>query len=145
MAATKTPTKTPRVKANASPLSKFFQSYQKDAEKTVNDPKRLATVIQAVRTKMKQHQKNPGALKPVWHDLETMVSLAESHAKGTSTGASGNGLVLSTAAMLYLTQPGDFVPDWIPEVGLNDDAAVIGMIGQTIRDDLEKHRKNSSK
>ena len=41
---------------------------------------------------------------------------------------------------LYMIMPIDFIPDWIPFVGIIDDAAVLGLMYKQLKKDLEKYR-----
>jgi uncharacterized membrane protein YkvA (DUF1232 family) len=50
-------------------------------------------------------------------------------------------IVAAVAAILYFVSPIDFIPDFIPVVGLVDDVFVIGFVLKKIHSDLEKYEK----
>ena len=50
-------------------------------------------------------------------------------------------IAYALGAMLYLVNPLDAIPDPIPIVGLVDDAAVIGFLVKSLKDDLDDFRR----
>ena len=49
-------------------------------------------------------------------------------------------LIASLIGPMYLVMPVDFIPDWIPFIGLIDDALIFGLIYKQLNKDLEKYR-----
>ena len=48
--------------------------------------------------------------------------------------------VLLLVAM-YAINPFDFIPDWLPVIGVIDDAAMLGFLVHSLRKDAEKFRE----
>lgn len=49
-------------------------------------------------------------------------------------------LVLLVAALIYVLSPVDFIPDFIPGIGLIDDAAVLAFLLHSMAQDLAAFR-----
>jgi len=41
----------------------------------------------------------------------------------------------------YAINPFDFIPDWLPVIGVIDDAAMVGFLVRSLRKDVEKFRE----
>lgn len=50
-------------------------------------------------------------------------------------------IALLTAALTYMASPLDFIPDWVPLAGFVDDAAVLALVFQLSRVDLNACRR----
>ena len=46
-----------------------------------------------------------------------------------------------TAALIYLVNPNDAVPDYLPGVGYLDDAAVMNFVFVSVKEDVEKYKE----
>ena len=42
---------------------------------------------------------------------------------------------------LYAINPFDFIPDWLPVIGVIDDAAMVGFLVRSLRKDVVKFRE----
>ncbi len=49
-------------------------------------------------------------------------------------------VIVGIFALLYLINPIDFVPDFIPLLGFADDIAALAFAASLIKDDLDKYR-----
>jgi uncharacterized membrane protein YkvA (DUF1232 family) len=47
-------------------------------------------------------------------------------------------LLLVTAAILYFVNPIDFIPDWIPGLGLTDDFGILVSVYSSISNEIDK-------
>jgi uncharacterized membrane protein YkvA (DUF1232 family) len=83
---------------------------------------------------------NRDVLLAVRDDLGAMVRLVASYARGEYREVPWRSLLAISACLVYLVNPADSIPDWVPATGLVDDAAFIGLIVQAIRDDLKRFR-----
>lgn len=85
-------------------------------------------------------QKNKAALQKVWDDLLTLTRLLRAWARRGYTAVPWQTLVAVTAALIYFINPFDLIPDFLPTLGLVDDATLIGLVVASIREDLSRFR-----
>lgn len=72
-------------------------------------------------------------------DVPRMISLLKDHIQKDYTDASKTSLIMIVAALLYLVNPKDIIPDKYLGVGLIDDAAVIAACIALTRKDLDAY------
>lgn len=72
-------------------------------------------------------------------DVPKMISLLKDHVQKDYTEASKASLIMIVAALLYLVNPKDLIPDKYIGVGLIDDAAVIAACIALTRKDLDAY------
>jgi len=76
----------------------------------------------------------------LWADLPLLVRLLRAWKRGNYPGLSLRTLASLAVGILYVLSPVDFVPDFIPGVGLLDDVAVLGLVLHTLAQDLAAFR-----
>jgi len=76
----------------------------------------------------------------LWSDLPLLARLLKAWKRGSYRGLSVRTLVSLTAALLYIVSPIDLIPDFIPGIGLIDDAAVLALLLHSIAQDLAAFR-----
>ena len=90
-------------------------------------------------------QKNKAALRKVWDDLLTLTRLLRAWARREYTTVPWKTLVAVTAALIYFLNPFDLIPDFLPGLGLVDDATLIGLVVASIGEDLAQFREWENK
>src|SRR5437868_11207199 len=75
--------------------------------------------------------------KECWPYLQTMLRLVRSHQRGEYNEISENALLWIVAALNYLIDPFDFIPDKTPFLGFIDDASVIEFVSDKTRQTLD--------
>ncbi|MGQ0554422.1 MAG: YkvA family protein [Nitrospiraceae bacterium] len=76
----------------------------------------------------------------LWSDLPLLVRLLNAWKEGSYRGLSVRTLVSLATALLYVLSPVDMIPDFIPGIGLIDDAAVLALLLHSIAQDLTAFR-----
>jgi uncharacterized membrane protein YkvA (DUF1232 family) len=76
----------------------------------------------------------------LWTDLPLLVRLLKAWKNGTYRGLSVRTLASLAAALLYVLSPVDLIPDFIPGIGLIDDAAVLALLLHSLAQDLAVFR-----
>ena len=76
----------------------------------------------------------------LWSDLPLLVRLLKAWKSGSYRGLSVRTIVSLVAALLYIVSPIDLLPDFIPGIGLIDDAAVLVLLLHNIAQDLAAFR-----
>jgi uncharacterized membrane protein YkvA (DUF1232 family) len=76
----------------------------------------------------------------LWTDLPLLVRLLQAWRDGRYRGLSVRTLASLAAALVYVLSPVDLIPDFIPGIGLIDDAAVLALLLHSIAQDLAAFR-----
>jgi uncharacterized membrane protein YkvA (DUF1232 family) len=82
----------------------------------------------------------PGKLKEMWADIMSMMAMLGDYLAGNYTDVPWKTIAAIAGAILYFVFPFDFIPDFIPIIGYLDDAFVIALAVDLIRDDLLDYR-----
>ena len=72
--------------------------------------------------------------------IETLINMIKDYANGNYKDIPWKAISAISAALLYLLLPTDIVPDFLPVVGLLDDAFIIGLCIKLFNDEIEKYK-----
>lgn len=89
----------------------------------------------SVFDKARKHQNE---LKGVWADLQAMLRLVRAWARRDYRKVPWRTIAVAVGALLYVLDPLDAIPDWLPGIGFIDDAGMVALMVGTIRSDLAK-------
>ena len=103
--------------------SEAFAKALTDAKSCVNDPESLDALFNQAARKAAVIPKDP--FKENWPYLQTMLRLVRAYHRGEYDQVSDGALLWIIAALNYLIDPFDLIPDKTPFLGFVDDAAVI--------------------
>ncbi len=78
-----------------------------------------------------------GQFKGNWPYLQTMLRLIRAHERGEYKEVSQDALLWIVAALNYLIDPYDLVPDIVPFLGFVDDATVVEFVTDKTRKTLD--------
>ncbi len=76
----------------------------------------------------------------LWSDLPLLLRLLRAWKDGSYRGLSVRTLASCAIALLYVLSPVDAIPDFIPGIGLIDDAAVLALLLHSLAQDLAAFR-----
>jgi len=79
-------------------------------------------------------------IRRLWFDLPLLARLLKAWKRGSYRGLSMRTIVSLAAALLYIVSPIDLMPDFIPGIGLIDDAAVLALLLHSIAQELAAFR-----
>ena len=119
-------------------IFRILKGLLRDAQSYRTDDARSAHLADDALAKA---QKNKGALSKVWNDLASLIRLLKAWAAGRYRNVPWRSVSLSIAALLYFVSPLDAMPDFLPALGLVDDAFIITWVMRTIQKDLERFRQ----
>ncbi len=119
-------------------MQALFEQFKNRASKLLEDKDKIQTTLKRAFDKAMQ---NEGPIAEVFHDLKLLLSLVKDYMSGAYREIPYGSIVAAVAAILYFVSPIDFIPDFIPVVGLVDDVFVIGFVLKKIHSDLEKYEK----
>lgn len=119
---------------------KFMNSLNENKEKAkayLNDDEKMEKLFRDFEEKLKLIPKIGNRAS----DIAVLLSLVRAYIKKQYTDVSPSTIMLAVAGLIYVVTPVDLIPDYILGPGLLDDAAVIGIVLQAIRMDLNKYKK----
>ena len=106
-----------------------------DAKACLNDSESLQALFKEAAQKAASVPREP--FKEYWAYLQTMLRLIRAHHRGEYDKVSGNALLWIVAALNYLIDPFDLIPDATPVLGFVDDATVIEFVADKMRQTLD--------
>jgi uncharacterized membrane protein YkvA (DUF1232 family) len=106
-----------------------------DAKACLNDSATLLALFNDAAKKAAAVPREP--FKAYWPYLQTMLRLVRAHHRGEYDRAPGSALLWIVAALNYLIDPFDLIPDATPVLGFVDDATVIEFVTDKTRQTLD--------
>ena len=119
--------------------SRSWREARRAAAELADDPERAETLLARTSDKLRGSAASQ-RLADVMDDLEAALRMARLRIRGQYGAPGVERLVLLFAALLYLVNPMDIVPDAIPAAGLLDDAAIVGWMLGKLREELDRFR-----
>ena len=123
-------------KAASAVESQFFARAQKRARKLLTSPDDLRRLADRANSRQGGWPTS-GPLAELATDLKALLRLIGAYARGDYRDVSLQSMVLIVGAILYVLTPIDVIPDFIPGIGLLDDAAVVTFVLRRVRDEIE--------
>jgi uncharacterized membrane protein YkvA (DUF1232 family) len=99
------------------------------------DPKALRALFQEAMRKTSSIPKAP--FKDLWGYFQAMLRLIRAYYRGEYRAISVTNLVMIIGAIIYVLNPWDLIPDWIPTLGFLDDATILAFAVQKTREALD--------
>ena len=94
-----------------------------NAASSSRDPAALRTLFEEAARKVAAIPKEP--FKDSWPYLQAMLRLIRAYFRGEYRNISADAFVYIIAAVSYLVDPFDLIPDEVPFLGFLDDATVV--------------------
>lgn len=116
--------------------SSSFETAAAEAGKVASDRNRVGRLVQDALTKA---YRNRRWLLKVWVDLMALCRLVAAWSRGEYRPVPWKSLVLALAGILYFLNPLDLSPDMIPGIGFLDDAGILALVVNSIRNDLRRY------
>lgn len=76
----------------------------------------------------------------LWTDLPVLLRLLKAWRQGSYRGLSVRTVASIAVSILYILSPVDAIPDFIPGIGLIDDAAILALLLHSLAQDLAAFR-----
>lgn len=116
-------------------LQTEFAEAVNSAKSYVADPERLRDLVKEAARKAAVMPKEP--FKETWAYFQTMLRLIRAYYRGDYRQVARTTLIVVVAAIIYVVNPFDLIPDWVPGLGLLDDAFVLGLAIRRTRETLD--------
>ncbi|WP_034256809.1 YkvA family protein [Adhaeribacter aquaticus] len=118
--------------------SGIFKKFMNQAQDYMKKPLRVKELLHDAYTKASE-KKDVGAIaQEVWDSLQTLTRMIKAAVTGEYTGIPTSTIVGGIAVLIYFLTPIDFVPDFIPVIGLLDDVALLAWFMTSIKHELDK-------
>lgn len=106
-----------------------------DAKACLNDSDTLIALFDEAAKKAAAVPREP--FKEYWPYLQTMLRLVRAYHRSEYEEVPGNALLWIVAALSYLIDPFDLIPDATPVLGFVDDATVVEFVTDKTRQTLD--------
>lgn len=84
-----------------------------------------------------------GAALSLRDDLAALLGMLRGWARGEYRDVPWKSMLTITGAVVYFVNPMDAVPDFLPVMGLVDDATVVGFVVAAFKDDIENYKSHN--
>jgi uncharacterized membrane protein YkvA (DUF1232 family) len=127
-------------KENQSPVLKErleaeFAQAVKSAKTYVGNPQRLRSLFQEAAKQSAAMPKEP--FVETWPYFQAMLRLIRAYSEGKYRDVPESTLVVIIAAIIYVVNPFDVIPDALPALGFLDDATVLALAVRRSRQTLD--------
>lgn len=130
-----TPIKRAGVPALKERIDAEFAKAVKSAKSYVENPSRLRGLFAEAAKQTESMPKEPFA--ETWPYFQAMLRLIRAYSDGQYPEVPENTLVVIIAAIIYVMNPLDVIPDALPALGYLDDATVIALTVRRSRQTLD--------
>jgi uncharacterized membrane protein YkvA (DUF1232 family) len=104
-------------------LEAEFSQAVKSATSYVGDPERLRDLVTEAARKAASLPKE--TFKGTWAYFQAMLRLIRAYYRGDYRTVPMTTLLIIVAAVIYVVNPLDLIPDWVPGLGFLDDAFIV--------------------
>ncbi len=115
----------------------FFKKVTGRAGRYASNSSKLFNLARQVMTKAQQGGIKGGVAEAQVH-IQLLVRLIRAYASGEYRKLPWKSLVSIVGVLIYFVSPLDFIPDFLPIVGMTDDLALILWLFKTLSDDLSE-------
>ena len=118
---------------NENDIREEFDSYQDCTEEDVGK-------VMANRDRI-ESMAQQGPLEKFVDDISTFFEMVGDYFSGEYTDVPFGTIAGIVGTLLYVLSPIDLIPDFIPFLGLLDDAAMVGFCLSCVRSDIDRYRE----
>jgi len=114
---------------------RFDQSKEK-AKKLLEDRDKMDRFLERLERKLKHVPVVGGMLSKI----PVLIALVKAYLEKRYLDIPIGSIIAVVGALLYFLSPIDLFPDFLPAIGLVDDAAVIGLAFKLVHDDVKEYK-----
>ena len=116
-------------------LESEFSQAVASAKSYVANPERLRDLVREAAKKASSVPKE--TFKESWAYLQAMLRLIRAYYRGEYRDIATGTLLIIIAAVVYVVNPLDLIPDWVPGLGLLDDAFIVAFAVRQTKQSLD--------
>lgn len=125
-------------------VQKRFEQSKEKAKKLLEDRDKMDRFLERLERKLKHVPVVGGMLS----EIPILIALVKAYIEKRYLDIPIGSIIAVVGALIYFLSPIDLMPDFLPAIGLVDDAAVIGLALKFVHDDVKEYKdwreKNSS-
>ncbi|MFY0650513.1 MAG: DUF1232 domain-containing protein [Cyclobacteriaceae bacterium] len=118
-----------------------FKKYKEKATALLQDKQKLQALIKNSAEKVNEVIESNEKLRDLVDQTKLMIRMVKAQFSGEYNEFPVKSIVMVVGALIYFITPLDFIPDFIPALGLTDDAALVYWVYKNIQEDIEKFRQ----
>lgn len=120
--------------------SPLYSGVREQAMRLLKHPDEARALLREAASRLQGAIAPGGPLTAIRDEVSTLIRMVTATVNRTYTDLPWQTLVAGLAALLYLVMPLDALPDFLPLAGFLDDAAVLGFVLKSIRDDIRRYQ-----
>lgn len=118
--------------------SPVFKAILKRAEEYIKKPLRVKQLLNDAYQKASEKRDFGSIAHEVWESMQVLSRMIKASVTGEYHGVPTSTIIGGVAVLLYFLTPIDFVPDFIPVLGLLDDVSLLAWFMTSIKEEMNK-------
>lgn len=122
---------------NKGRMGTFFQNAMDRARQVARDPQKLQDLMTSAKDKILKLRSENKEFDQFMFKIGTALRMLKAYKNKEYSQLPWKSILMLTAGLIYFVMPLDLVPDFIPVLGLLDDATLMVWIFSSLRKDIE--------
>lgn len=119
-------------------IEESLKNSEEEAKRLLGDKEKTKKKIDDAFEKA---NKNKEKLEKVWNYLHLFFSISRDYINGSYKEIPKGSILAIIGSLIYFLSPIDLIPDFIPVVGFIDDIAVLGLVFNQVKSDLDDYER----